>query len=67
MNIGGCGVWDGEGNWFTGAMDEVAIFHSPLEDDDIADIMNNGLTSLGVAVEPAGKAAVTWGQLKRKE
>ena len=67
VNIGGCGVWDGEGNWFTGAMDEVAIFHSPLEDDDIADIMNNGLTSLGVAVEPAGKAAVTWGQLKRKE
>ena len=48
-------------------MDEVGLFHAPLTDDDIADIMNNGLTALGVAVEPAGKIAVTWGILKRKE
>ena len=67
VNIGGCGVWDGTGNWFTGAMDEVGLFHAPLTDDDIADVMNNGLTALGVAVEPAGKIAVTWGILKRKE
>ncbi len=65
VNIGGCGVWDGTGNWFTGAMDEVGLFHSPLSDDDISDLMNNGLTALGVAVEPAGKIAVTWGMLKR--
>ena len=67
VNIGGCGVWDPNGNWFTGAMDEVGLFHAPLTDADIADIMNNGLTALGVAVEPAGKLAVTWGTLKRKE
>lgn len=67
VNIGGCGVWDGTGNWFTGAMDEVGLFHAPLTDADIADVMNNGLTALGVAVEPAGKIAVTWGILKRKE
>ncbi len=67
VNIGGCGVWDGDGNWYTGVMDEVAIFHAPLSDDDIADVMNNGLTALGVAVEPAGKIAVTWGHLKRKD
>ena len=67
VNIGGCGVWDGTGNWFTGAMDEVGLFHSPLTDDDINDLMNNGLTALGVAVEPAGKIAVTWGMLKRKD
>ena len=65
VNIGGCGVWDGTGNWFTGAMDEVGLFHAPLTDDDIADVMNNGLTALGVAVEPAGKIAVTWGDLKQ--
>ncbi len=64
VNIGGCGIWDGDGNWFTGAMDEVGLFHSPLSDDDIADIMNNGLQVVGVAVEPAGKIAVTWGMLK---
>ena len=67
VNIGGCGVWDPNGNWFTGAMDEVGLFHAPLTDADITDIMNNGLTALGVAVEPAGKIAVTWGILKQKE
>lgn len=67
VNIGGCGIWDGTGNWFTGSMDEVGLFHAPLTDDDIADVMNNGLTALGVAVEPAGKIAVTWGLLKRKD
>ena len=67
VNIGGCGVWDGTGNWFTGAMDEVGLFHAPLTDDDIADIMNNGLQVFGVAVEPAGKIAVTWGMLKRQD
>ena len=65
VNIGGCGIWDGTGNWFTGAMDEVGLFHAVLTDDDIADIMNNGLTALGVAVEPAGKIAVTWANLKQ--
>ena len=55
VNIGGCGIWDGDGNWFTGAMDEVGLFHAPLSDDDIADVMNNGLQVYGVAVEPAGK------------
>ena len=67
VNIGGCGVWDPTGNWFTGSMDEVGLFHAPLSDDDINDLMNNGLTALGVAVEPAGKIAVTWGMLKRKD
>lgn len=65
VNIGGCGIWDADGNWFTGAMDEVGLFHAPLSDDDVADIMNNGLQVSGVAVEPAGKIAVTWGMLKR--
>ena len=65
VNIGGCGVWDGTGNWFTGTMDEVGLFHAPLTDEDIVDLMNNGLMALGVAVEPAGKLAVTWGSLKR--
>ena len=67
VNIGGCGVWDPDGNWFSGAMDEVALFHAPLTDDDITDIMHNGLVVSGVAVEPAGKIAVTWGMLKRRD
>ncbi len=67
VNIGGCGIWDATGNWFTGAIDEVGLFHAPLSDDDIADIMNNGLQVFGVAVEPAGKIAVAWGMLKQQD
>lgn len=66
VNIGGCGVWDGDGNWFTGAMDEVAIFHAALGDDDVKTIMN-GFSSVLTAVEPSGKLAVTWGQIKKGE
>ena len=67
VNIGGCGVWDPDGNWFSGAMDEVGLFHAALTDDDVSDIMNNGLAVSGVAVEPAGKLAVTWSTLKRRD
>jgi hypothetical protein len=27
VNIGGCGIYDPDGNWFTGIIDDVAIFH----------------------------------------
>ncbi len=62
VNIGGCGVWDPNGNFFTGAMDEVAIFHSALEQEDIQVLMDGFQTYL--AIEPAGKLGVTWGHLK---
>ena len=62
VNIGGCGVWDPNGNFFTGAMDEVAIFHSALEQEDIQTLMNGFNAYL--AVEPSNKLSVTWGHLK---
>ena len=66
VNIGGCGVWDADGYWYTGAMDEVAIFHAALEDDDIETIMNDGLgKTMGItAVSPARKLATSWGRIK---
>jgi hypothetical protein len=66
VNIGGCGVWDPDGNWYTGAMDEVAIFHAALENGDIETIMNDGLASaVGItAVSPARKLATSWGKIK---
>ncbi len=72
--IGGCGVaanlgGQGDGNWFPGLLDEVAIFGEALELADVKAIMNNGLTSLpliGLAVKPGGKLATTWGGLKRQ-
>ena len=65
VNIGGCGVWDGAGNWFTGAIDEVAIFHSALEDDEIKAIMEDGFKVM-LNVEAKGKLAVKWGDMKHE-
>ena len=65
VNIGGCGIWDATGNWFSGAMDEVAIFHSALNADDILEVMDGfGELLGGQAVEPGGKLTVMWGQIK---
>ncbi|MBM3240193.1 LamG domain-containing protein [Candidatus Poribacteria bacterium] len=68
VNIGGCGVYDPDGNWFTGVLDDVAIFHAALEDNDIKTIMNDGLgKTMGLtAVSPAGKFATSWGQIKNQ-
>ena len=65
VNIGGCGIWDAAGNWFTGAMDEVAIFHSALEDDEVKAIMEDGFKVM-LAVEARGKLAVRWGEVKHE-
>ena len=64
VNIGGCGVWDAGGNFFPGLMDEVMIFHSALEQEDIQDLMDKGYEGY-LAVDPAGKLGVTWGHIKK--
>ena len=46
VNIGGCGVWDPGGNFFPGLMDEVMIFHSALEQEDIQELMDKGYQQL---------------------
>ncbi|MDE0399754.1 MAG: LamG domain-containing protein [Candidatus Poribacteria bacterium] len=63
VNIGGCGVWDPAGNFFPGLMDEVAIFHSALEQEDIQELMDKGFQQY-LAVDPAGKLGTTWGHIK---
>lgn len=51
-------------NWdFTGVLNEAAVFNVPLSDEDIENIMNNGLEE-AIAVSNAGKMAVTWGYVK---
>lgn len=66
VNIGGGGVYDGSGNWFTGVIDDVAIFNIALTADDIKTIMNDGLgKAVGItAVSPAGRLTTTWGRIK---
>ncbi len=51
--------------FFTGLIDEVAIFNVVLDDADIEDIMTKGLAT-AVAVFPAGRTAATWGSVKRQ-
>ena len=65
VNIGGCGIWDGAGNWFTGAMDEVAIFHAALKDDEVKAIMEDGFNRM-LNVAARGKLAVKWGDVKHE-
>ena len=56
------------GHQCEGLLDEVALFNVPLEQDDIKEIMEDGLegaTGL-LAVEPENKLATTWGKLKTR-
>ena len=52
---------------FDGVIDEVALFNTPLAVEDVQAIMTDGLqeaTGL-LSVDPAGKLATTWGDLRR--
>ena len=59
MNIGGGGIWDATGHWFTGAMDEVAIFHSALSNADVNKIMKTGFKAMTTAVDPRNRLTST--------
>ena len=47
-------------------MDEVAIFHSALSDEDIKAIANQGITGL-LSVDARGRLPVIWADLKKKQ
>ena len=47
---------------FKGKIDEVRVYNRELDKDEIAAVMK----SESLVVEPSGKLAVTWGQLKAK-
>lgn len=51
------------GGYFSGALDEIAIFRVALEQDEIKDVMDNGLLAM-LAVEPQGKFIETWAGIK---
>ena len=69
VNIGGCGIWAAAGNWFSGLMDDVSIWHVALEPEDLELIMNQGLGgALGLlAVDPRDRVATTWASIKRAQ
>jgi hypothetical protein len=47
----------------TGIFDEVGFFAKALSEDELAEVMSKGLEVLA-PVEPLGKLAATWGELK---
>jgi hypothetical protein len=57
-------IADGDGDTYGGLIDELAIFSVALSEDDIINIMDNGLMGM-LAVSNKGKLATTWGQLKQ--
>jgi len=65
LGIGAGGI-DGSVGPVLGLIDEVAVFNAALTEEDVNDIMNNGLEmAVGItAVSSSGKLAVTWGKIK---
>jgi len=59
--LGASQFWDPR--FFDGLMDDAVIFNVALSKEDIQDLMANGLAAT-LAVEPSGKAATTWAQIK---
>lgn len=49
--------------YFTGTLDEMAIFNVALEQEEIQDVMNSGLLGF-LAISFQGKLAETWGKVK---
>ena len=60
-NIGGR-----KGSSYTGIIDEVGVFNTVLSDNDLADIMSNGLAQAAFPVSPLGKMAAVWGKVKSR-
>ena len=48
---------------FNGYIDEIAIFNVALSEEDINEIIDNGLKGI-LAVDPKGKATTTWAAIK---
>ena len=57
---------EGDGDFYGGLMDDVVIFNVILTEDDINDIMKQGLKRMGTAVSPSGKLATTWSEIKKQ-
>ena len=61
--LGGSQFWDPR--FFDGLMDDAVIFNVALSQEDVQDLMTTGLAAT-LAVEPSGKAATTWAQIKSR-
>ncbi len=56
-----------QGSSYTGIIDEVGVFNAALSDEDLTEIMENGLEKTAFAVHPSEKLTTTWGKIKEKD
>jgi hypothetical protein len=61
LYIGASQFWDPR--FFDGLIDDAVLFNEALSQEDVQDLMVNGLSAT-LAVAPAGKAATTWAQIR---
>jgi len=62
LDKGRIGSWSGGGREWQGMFDEFVILNVALNDEgDVKSLMTDGI---GKNIEPAGKMAVTWGEIK---
>lgn len=54
---------EGSPHWWSGMLDEVAVFHRALEEGEIKEIMDKGLEAVA-SVEPDNKLPTVWGKIK---
>lgn len=52
------------GRMYDGVLDELVILNRAISEDEMQTLMNEG-TEAALAVEPSGKLATRWGELKR--
>lgn len=65
-NYLGLGFRQGSSHYWMGMLDDMAVFKRGLSDDEINDIMDNGLAEVMLSVDPKDKIALTWGKIKVK-
>lgn len=56
----------GLAEWIIGIIDEVLIFDTALSATELKNYMQKGLNVAGAAIEPKGKLAQTWGDIKQQ-
>ncbi|HUF62786.1 MAG TPA: LamG-like jellyroll fold domain-containing protein [Verrucomicrobiales bacterium] len=59
FNIGGSGIWDADGNWFNGLIDDVAVYDVALTPGEIASLADGSKTPLEIRAPVAPLDDVT--------
>ena len=60
---GRLGSWDGGGREWMGILDEIIVFNTVLEEEDIQMIMKQGVAKT-LSVDQTGKLTTTWANIK---